>query len=247
MWGLWQPNLSHNYIVKLIYAMLTKCALLVEITKPDDINSCVLPNGIEWNHHGIPKTLTTWSLNMMTLKNFDQVYKSFEDSLLSDQYDIVNVRINFGLFFVLAKMNDSLLHNMISTLHLRTHYDLVLLYGCAYNNLFKYQPKIIEAADKMQYECGLETGKYAAMHVRSHINDPIHIKYEPMFECAAEAAKTLSRKLNISKVPIFLAADHPLVTQYAMKHYNDSLVLSKATVILQSTLVIMQPTSILMV
>ena len=80
-------------------------------------------------------------------------------------------------------------------LHLRTHYDLVLLYGCAYNYLFKHRPKIIEAADKMQYELGLETGKYVAMHVRSHINDPIrsiHINYEPMLECAAAAAKMLS-------------------------------------------------------
>ena len=139
--------------------LYTKCALLVEIIKPDDINSYVLSNGIEWNHRGVPKTLTARNLNMMTLKNFDQSYKTFEDALLSDQYGIIYVGINFGLFFVLAKMNVGLLHNMISMLHLRTHYDLVLLYGCAYNYLFKNRLKIIEAADKMQYELGLETGK----------------------------------------------------------------------------------------
>ena len=68
----------------LFNAMLTKRALLVEIIKPDDINSYVLPNGIEWNHRGVPKTLTARNLNMMTLKNFDQSYKMFEDALLSD-------------------------------------------------------------------------------------------------------------------------------------------------------------------
>jgi len=56
---------------------------------------------------------------------------------------------------------------------------------------------------------------------------PFHLKYEKMFECAAKAAKSLSHKLNF-KVPIFLAADHPSVMQYATQHYNNTIILSKA-------------------
>ena len=216
--------------VLLLYAMLTKRALLLDVTNPVHIDSYLLPHGIEWNHHAA-KGLTTRNLNIMTFANFNEVYKNFEDTLLGDQYGIVSVRINFGLFYVLEKMNDSLLHNMISMLHLRTHYDLVMLYGCAYNYLFKYQPKTFDAIDTLQHELGLETGKYVAMHVRSHIGDKMHslrVNFQPMFKCAIEAAKTMSRQLGISKVPIFLAADHPLVTEYAMQYYNDSIVLSKA-------------------
>ena len=216
--------------VLLIYAMLTKRALLLDVTVPVDISTYLLPNGIDWNHPSA-KGLTAQNFNIMSFKDFDRVYKTFEDSLLGDEYGIVNVRINFGLFYVLEKMKDNLLHNMISMLHMRTHYDLVLLYGCAYNYLFKYQSKTIEAIDTLQHELGLETGKYVAMHVRSHIGDKMHslrVNYQPMFECAVAAAKTMSQRLNISKVPIFLAADHPLVTQYAIEHHNDSIVLSRA-------------------
>ena len=115
--------------------------------------------------------------------------------------------------------------------NLKTHYDIVLLYGCTFNYLFKYQPKTIYAIKILQSELGLETGKFVALHVRSRIGDvyqPFHLKFEPMFECAALAAKAMSQKLNLPKVPIFLAADHPDVTRYAMQHYNDSIVLSKA-------------------
>ena len=86
--------------------------------------------------------------------------------------------------------------------------------------------------DALQDELGLETGKFVGLHIRSRIGDGynlFHLKYERMFECAAMAAKSLSQKLNI-KVPIFLAADHPSVMQYATKHYNDSIVLSRAPI-----------------
>ena len=130
-----------------------------------------------------------------------------------------------------TKMNENLIHTIMSTFNLKTHYDLVLLYGCAFNYMFKYQPKTAQAINALQSELSLETGKYVGLHVRSHIGDPYHpvdLKFEQMFECAALVAKTMSQKLNIPKVPIFLAADHPDVIKYAMQYYNDSIVLSKA-------------------
>ena len=223
-------NRISGITVLLIYAMLTKRALLLNMTIPVDINLYFSPNAIEWNHV-VPTGLRTQHINLMNSKNFIPYYKTFEAVVFDDQYDIVNVQINFGMFYFITKMNDNLLHNMITILNLRTHYDLVLLYGCAFNYLFKYQPKTIEAIETLQSQLGLETGKFVALHVRSRIGDkyqPLHLKYEPMFECAALAAKAMSQKLSIPKVPIFLAADHPEVTKYAMQHYNDSIVLSKA-------------------
>ena len=216
--------------VLLIYAMFTKRALLLDMTVPVDINLYFLPNGIEWNHI-VPEGLATKDFNLINSKYFLQYFKTFEDAMLSDQYDIINVQINFGMFYFLPKMNDNLVNHMITVLNLRTHYDLILLYGCTFHYLFKYQAKTIKAIDALQDELGLETGKYVAMHVRSHTGDvyhPLNLKYERMFECAAEAAKAMSHKLNVPKVPIFLAADHPVVTQYALEHYKDSIVLSKA-------------------
>ena len=179
----------------------------------------------------MPAGLSTKNINLINSKNFIPYFETFEAAVLSNEYNVVNVQINFGIFYFIPKMNDDLLHNMISLLKLRTHYDLVLLYGCAFNYLFKYQPKTIQAIEALQSGLGLETGKFVALHVRSRIGDkyqPFNLKFEKLFECAVIAAKTMSQKLNIPKVPIFLAADHPVVTEYAIKHYNDSVVLSKA-------------------
>ena len=159
------------------------------------------------------------------------VVHTSEATILDNQYDVVTVQINFGLFYYLTKMNDNLLHSVISMYNLETQYDIVLLYGCAFNYLFKYQPKTINAIETLQSDLGLNTGKSVGLHVSSRIGDayqPFRLKFEPLFECAALAAKTMSQELNLPKVPIFLAADHSDVIQYAKQHYNDSIVLSKA-------------------
>ena len=210
--------------------MLTKRVFLLNMTIPVDINSYFLPDAIEWNYT-VPSGLKTQNFDLINTDNFLTLYNTFEATVLSDQYDVVTVKINFGLFYYLTKMNDSLLNSMISVFGLETCYDIVLLYGCTFNYLFKYQPKTINAIETLQSELGLETGKFVALHIRSRIGDvyqPFNLSFEPMFECAAIAAKALSQKLNIPKVQIFLAADHPDVTRYAMQHYNDSIVLSKA-------------------
>ena len=223
-------NRISGITVLLVYAMLTKRALLLKMTRPVDINSYFLPKAIEWNHP-VPAGLRTQNINLMDTKHFIPNFKMFEAAVFSDQYDVVSIKINFGLFYFLTKMNDESLHNMISMLHIRTHYDLVLLYGCAFNYLFKYQPKVINTIDALQSDLGLETGKFVALHIRSRIGDtyhPFRLKFEPLIECAAIAARTLSHKLNVSNVPIYLATDHPIVTQYATEHYGDSIILSRA-------------------
>ena len=223
-------NRISGITVLLVYAMLTKRVLLLDMTIPVDINLYFLPEAIEWNH-AVPTGLGTQNINLMNSKQFLPNFETFEAAVLSNQFDVVNVQINYGLFYFLAKMSDYVLDRMISTFNLRTHYDIVLLYGCAFNYLFKYQPKTLNAIETLQSELGLETGKFVALHIRSRIGDiyqPFHLEFERMFECATMAAKTMSKKLNLPKVPIFLAADHPTVTQYAMQHYNDSIILSKA-------------------
>ena len=177
-----------------------------------------------------PKDLSQ-NFNLTDADNFLNLFSTFEATILDNQYDVVTVEINFGLFYYLTKINDNLLHNMISMFNLETHYDIVLLYGCVFNYLFKYQPKTINAIETLQSELGLKTGKFVGLHVSNRIGDayqPFHLKFEPLFEFAALAAKTMSQELNLPKVPIFLAADHPDVIQYAKQHYSDSIVLSKA-------------------
>ena len=223
-------NRISGITVLLLYAMLTKRAFLLQMTSPVDINSYFLPNAIEWNFI-VPAGLKTQNFDLINNKNFLTRYDTFEATVLDDQYDVVTVEINFGLFYFLTKMNDSLLHSMISMFNLITHYDIVLLYGCAFNYLFKYQPKTINAIEALQSELGLKTGKFVGLHVRSRIGDsyqPFDLKFEPLFKCAALVAKTMNQQLNLPKVPIFLATDHPEVIQYAMQHYNDSIILSKA-------------------
>ena len=223
-------NRINGITVLLLYAMLTKRAFLLNMNIPVDINSYFVPKAVEWNYV-VPTGLRVRNINLMNKKNFLTRYNSFEAALLNDQYDVVNVQINFGMFYYLTKMNDSLLRKMISVFNLSTHYDMILLYGCAFNYLFKYRPKTINAIETLQSEMNLETGKFVALHVRSRFNDtynPVHLKFEKMFECATIAAKTMSQNLNIPRVPIFLAADHPVVTKYAIQNYNDSIIISKA-------------------
>ena len=223
-------NRISGITVLLIYAMLTKRVFLLQMTIPVDINSYFLPNAIEWNYV-VPQGFKSQNFNLTDADNFLNLFSTFEATILDNQYDVVTVEINFGLFYYLTKMNDNLLHSMISMFNLETQYDIVLLYGCAFNYLFKYQPKTINAIETLQSELGLNTGKFVGLHVRSRIGDtyqPFHLKFEPLFECAALAAKAMSQELNLSKVPIFLAADHPDVILYAMQHYNDNIVLSKA-------------------
>ena len=116
-------------------------------------------------------------------------------------------------------------------------YDVVMLYGCAFNYLFKYQPRVIQAIDSLQTELGLETGKFVALHVRSHIKDhsvfnPLHLEFpfQLMFECATMVAKSLRDKLNMSKVPIYFTTDHPSIIEFAKWKYKDVLVFSKAPI-----------------
>ena len=223
-------NRLSGITVLLVYAMLTKRVFLLDMTIPVDINSYYLPNAIQWNH-ALPTGLKTKKMDLKNEKNFLSLCNTFEATILDDEYDVVRIQINFGLFYFLAKMNDSLLNSMISMFNLKTHYDVLLLYGCAFNYLFKYQPKTSNAIETLQSELGLITGKFVGLHIRSRIGDPYQpfdLSFEPMFECAAIAAKALSQKLNLPKVPIFLAADHPNVIQYAKQHHNDSIVISKA-------------------
>jgi len=56
---------------------------------------------------------------------------------------------------------------------------------------------------------GLETGKFVALHVRTHLQDGavfnplgMAIPYKPLLECAVMAAKSLSHKMNVSKYRI---------------------------------------------
>jgi len=52
--------------------------------------------------------------------------------------------------------------------------------------------------------------------------------FKPLFECAIKAAKSLSHKLNVPKVPIYFATDNPLSVKYAEKYYKNMLVFSNA-------------------
>ena len=229
-------NRIHGITVLLILAMLTKRVFLIQMTNPVDINTYQLPNTIQWNYT-LPEEYKSRDVDLFNTENFYANYKPLEAALLGDdEYDAIKVRINFGLFYYLARMNDVMIDNMVSRFNLKTQYDVVMLYGCAFNYLFKYQPRVIQAIDSLQIELGLETGKFVALHVRSHTNDgalfnPLHLEltFQLMFECATMVAKSLRDKLNMSKVPIYFTTDHPSITAFA-KDYNDMIVFSKAPI-----------------
>ena len=103
------------------------------------------------------------------------------------------------------------------------------------NIFFKYTPETLEAIESAQSKLGLHNGKYVSLHVRSHIIDgfipnPLHLKvpWSRMFECAVLAAQALEKKLNISRVSVFLAADHYHVVNYAKEYYGERIILSQA-------------------
>ena len=229
-------NRIHGITVLLVLAMLTKRVFLIQMTKPVDINAYLLPNAIQWNYTLPEDQFKTRDVDVLNTYNFYANYKPLESALLgNDKYDAIKVRINFGLFYYLARMNDIMIERTMSTFNLKTQYDVVMLYGCAFNYLFKYQPAVIQAIDSLQNELGLETRRFVALHIRSHIKDgrvfnPLHLKFpfQVMFECATMVAKSLQEKWNMSKVPIYFTTDHPSITKFAKQKYKDVLVFSRA-------------------
>ena len=229
-------NRLHGITVLLMFAMFTKHVFLIQMTHPTDINMYLQPNAIQWNFT-LPGELKSRYIDLFNKDNFYANFKTFESTLFSDdEYDVIRVRINFGLFYYLVTMSDLMISNLISTFNLKTQYDVVMLYGCAFNYLFKYQPSLIQAIKSLQAELGLETGRFVALHIRSHINDglvfnPLHMKYpfKLMFKCGMMAAESLSHKLklNVSKAPIYFATDHSFIREFAKEYYDKVLVFNK--------------------
>ena len=138
-----------------------------------------------------------------------------------------NEHISIGLFFLIQGATEATVKNMISTFDLKTHYDCILLHGCAFNYLFKYKPIVHDKIESLQNEYHLKAKKFVTLHVRSYIHDgkvfnPFYLKFpfKPMFECAVTAAKSLSYKLNVSIVPIFLSSDRSEVTEFVKMNYK---------------------------
>ena len=157
-----------------------------------------------------------------------------------DKQSVLRVRTYFGLSYFYQLMSEKFAHLLLTTFNLKTFYDSVLLYGCAFDYLFKYKHRIHEVIESMQKEYNLETGKFVALHVRSRFHEEkknvvkvfnpfnLDFPFKPMFECAAMAAKALSHKLNVDKVPIFLVTDHQRVTDYAKQNYPGMMICSHA-------------------
>ena len=229
-------NRLYGITLLLLLAMLTNHAFLLKITNPDDINLYLQPNAIQWNYTSPDLEKLKRRRLYLFNKSFIKGFKKLEAAVRSDDdYDVMTVRINYGVFSGLNKMSEFMFKNTTYTFELKTQYDCILLYGCAFNYLFKYQPKVIQGIEALETELGLEAGKYVALHIRSFIKDgtifnPLHLDfpYKPMFECAVMTAKSLSNKLNVSKVPIFLATDHPSIKAYAKENYKDVFTLSRA-------------------
>ena len=216
----------------LLIAMLTNHVFLLDVPNPVNIKEYLLPNAIQWNYT-TPNGLSSRLINLFATKKFEPL----ETALLHPwHHDIIKVQTFYGLFYFLQPMSEQFVGNLVSTFHLKTHYDLVLLYGCAFDYLFKYQPRVDHAIKSLQNEYNLETGKFVALHIRSHFHEkhrifnPFHsgFPFKPMFECAVMAAEALSYKLNVSKVPIFLTADKAEVINFAKSHYKNMITFSKA-------------------
>ena len=60
------------------------------------------------------------------------------DNALLQPYDVIRVQTYLGSFYYIQTLSDNMINNMITTFNLKTHYDVVLLYGCTFNYLFKY-------------------------------------------------------------------------------------------------------------
>ena len=217
----------------LLTAMLTDHVFLLEIPNPVNIKEYLLPNAIQWNYT-TPKGLRpSQFIDLFGTNKFKQL----ETALFHPwHHDVIRVQTYYGMFYFLQPMSEEFIDKLVSMFHLKTHYDLVLLYACAFDYLFKYQPRVDHAINSLQNEYNLETGKFVALHVRSHFHEnhspfnPLHLHFpfKPMFECAAMAAKALSYKLNVSKVPIFLTTDKEEVIDFAKSHYKDMITFSKA-------------------
>ena len=231
-WG----NRMHGISTLLMLAIMTRRVFLIKLTEPVDINLHFSPNAIQWNY--TPSAgLFKHSFDFRSPKNFYHEYESFEAALSSHHkmYELIDVQVYFGIYYHLVAMSDHTLSKMINTFQLKTLYDCIMMYGCAFYYLFKYQPETVKSIEAMQSKLGLETGKFVSLHVRTHVNDgfvfnPLNLKFawQPMFECALKAAKILSHKMNISKVPIFLATDKQVVINYAQEHYRDDVIISQA-------------------
>ena len=217
----------------LIFAMLTNRVFLIKMEYPVNINDYFMPNAIQWNHNMSP-VIKAQYFDLINPTGYYSNYEKFEASLLNQSANLM-VRMNFGLFYHLVRTNTSLVKLIISKFNLKTHYDINLLYGCAFKYLFKYQPKTLTRIESTQSQLGLQTGKFISLHVRSWISDgyvsnplKLEVPWSHMFKCAVMAAKALGMKLNVSKVPIFLAADHEEVFKYAKKNYANQVIRSPA-------------------
>ena len=229
-------NRIEGLTVLLVFAMVTKRVLLIRFTYPVDIKNYLVPNAIQWDY--VPPAGLSTDSHYLINTRFFRYYSMFEAALLSsNSSDILSVRINFGFYYHLVRMDEGLLNKMISTFHLKTQYDLVLLYGCANNYLFKELPKTTQQIESLQTKLGLQPGKYVSLHIRTHIGDgavqnPLHLKFPwlPMFECAELAAKSLGKKYNLPPVPIYLGTDHQSIKDYALEHYPDQIIISQAPI-----------------
>ena len=219
-------NRLQGIAILLILAMLTKRVFLIQATYPIDINEHLLPNAVQWNYT-VPRELNSHFMSV-DYGNPSSIV-ALENTLFKpNQYDVIRVQTYLGSFYYIQTLSDNMINNMITTFNLKTHYDVVLLYGCTFNYLFKYRPIVHQSIESLQKEYNLEDGKFVTLHIRSHFDDgtvfnPLSLEfpYKPMFECAVIAAKGLSYKLNVSKVPIFLATDKLIVTYFAKIKYRD--------------------------
>ena len=228
-WG----NRVQSITSLLIVAMLTNHVFLIDAPNPVSLDHYLLPNAIQWNYT-VPKELKSRFIDLFGHLRFH----ALENALLhpNDQ-DIIRVQTYYGTFYFYELMSEQFTNHVLSTFKLKTQYDLVLLYGCAFDYLFNYEPKVHNAIESMQRKYNLETGRFVALNVRSHIHDNGHRVFSPfhsgfpfklMFECAVIAAKTLSHKLNVTKVPIFLTGDDQLVIDFAKKNYQGMMTYSNA-------------------
>ena len=226
-------NRMQSITILLILAMVTKHVFLIESTYPTDINDYLLTNAIQWNYT-VPERLKTKVF--YTGYNGNATAEVANALIHPDEQDVVRVRTYLGIFYYIQLVSDGTIKDMISKFNLKTHYDCVLLYGCVFNYLFKYQPMVQQRIESLQKEYNLETKKFITLHIRSHLHDghvsnPLHLQFpfKPMFDCAVMVEKSLRHKLNVSKVPIFLASDESEITDYAKQNHKDlKIVFSKA-------------------
>ena len=167
----------------LILAMLTKHVFVIQVTYRTDLNEYLLPNTIQWNHT-VPNGLKTHFIHLQSYSSIKEIQNAL---LHPNEQDIIRVNTFLGLFFLIQGTTEATIKNMISTFDLNTHYDCILLYGCAFNYLFKYQPIGHDKIEALQNEYRLKAKKFVTLHVRSHIHDgkvfsPLYLKF-PSNQC----------------------------------------------------------------